>query len=168
MSQYVKNMKDDELMHYGVLGMRWGVRKSENKPFKERTYADMFMPTKKMADKANAKSAERRYQRKVNKTNKVAKKQGRLIDTGGPKVYGVKQKSGDILFVDRDVTDKRGIDEAEKQALALVKKGKQKTNKFLTSNEKTLVKDMIKNYDTSAPDYDEAIGILQEIERDLK
>lgn len=112
--------------------------------------------------------------KKGKKNNDAAIKSGRLIDTGGRDVMGVRQKNGDILFVDRNEVNKNGVDVAERKALDMIKneraiqKGKKKVHEILESEEKTLVKDMIEKYDVSDPDRAEALALLRQMEKDIK
>lgn len=157
----------DELYHFGVKGMKWGIRRYRNK-----------VKSKRMA-KLHQQEVERRaklHQLEVERINDAARKSGRLWDDGNPNVVGVRQKNGDILFVDRKEVNKNGIDVAERKVLDeterirranKIKKGKEKVNKILESEEKKLVKDMIKTYDMSDPDSEEALAILREIEKDF-
>ena len=49
-----------------------------------------------------------------------------------------------------------------------IKKGNAKVSKILESEEKTLIKDMIKTYDSSDPDKREALALLRQLEKDVK
>ena len=156
----------NELYHFGVKGMKWGVRRYRNK-----------VKNKRKA-RLHQKEVERRaklHQQEVERINDAARKSGRLWDDGNPNVVGVRQKNGDILFVDRKEVNKNGIDVAERKVLDetkriranKIKKGKEKADKILESEEKKLVKDMIKTYDMSDPDSQEALALLRELEKDL-
>lgn len=59
------------------------------------------------------------------------------------------------------------LDETKRIRANKIKKGKEKVNKILESEEKKLVKDMIKTYDMSDPDSEEALAILREMEKDF-
>lgn len=68
-------MHDDELMHYGVLGMKWGVRKSRS--------SGSSSSKKKSAIKSkasNLKSNASNLKRKVTKTTKKEEAQRKRID----------------------------------------------------------------------------------------
>ena len=146
--------------------MKWGIRRYRNK----------------VKNKRRAKLHQREVERKakshreeVERINDAARKSGRLWDDGNPNVVGVRQKNGDILFVDRKEVNKNGIDVAERKVLDeierirgnKIKKGKEKADKILEREEKKLVKDMIDTYDMSDPDSEEALALLREIEKDL-
>ena len=65
----VKNMENNYLMHYGVLGMKWGIRRYQNPdgsltPRGEKHYA-----------KKDSRWADRNYNRIYNKTYKKSKKE---------------------------------------------------------------------------------------------
>ena len=146
----------DELCHFGIKGMKWGIRRYRNK------------------DGTLTKAGKRRYQKEVEKINDAARKSGRLIDGFGDNVMGVRQKNGDIIFVDRQEINNNGVDIAESKTLDSIKKaramkkGEKMVNRILESEEKTLVKDMLKNYDMSDPDREEALDLLRQIEKSIK
>lgn len=142
----------DELCHHGILGMKWGVRRYQNKD------GTLTSAGKKRVKKQNAKAI----------------KEGRVIDTGNDKVVGVRQKNGDVLFVDRQLYRTRGVDFAESKAHEYIKEAtanRQKLKngkKFVDREEQTLVDDMLRTYDKSDPDKNEAMAILREIKKSNK
>ena len=142
----------DELCHHGILGMKWGVRRYQNK------------------DGTLTSAGKRR----VKKQNAKAIKEGRVIDTGNGNVVGVKQKNGDILFVDRQLYRTRGVDFAESKAHEHIKNAtanrqKLKTGRnFVDKEEQTIVDEMLRTYDKSDPDKNEAMKVLREIKKSNK
>ena len=157
----------NELYHFGIKGMKWGIRRYRNK-IKNKRRAKLHQREVELRAKL--------HQQEVERINDAARKSGRLWDDGNPNVVGVRQKNGDILFVDRKEVNKNGIDVAERKVkdeterirrANKIKNGKEKVNKILESEEKKLVKDMIKTYDMSEPDSQEALALLRELEKDL-
>lgn len=155
---YYANENAPYIQHYGVLGMRWGVRRYRNK------------------DGSLTKAGIRRHTKAVKKINDAAIKSGRVEETANPNVIGIRQKNGDVLFVDRNEFNKNGVDVAERKTLNMIKearantikKGKTKVRKILESEEKTLIKNMIKTYDQSDPDRREALALLRQLEKDVR
>lgn len=98
---YSENDYRDYLEHHGILGMRWGVRRYQNK------------------DGSLTSSGKKHYSSK----NALAKDKDRhrLVDDGNPNVVGVRQKNGDILFVSRQDAEKYGIKGAEKKTQDYIK-----------------------------------------------
>ena len=154
---YYANEQSPYIQHYGVLGMKWGRRRYHNK------------------DGSLTKAGIRRHTKEVNKINNAARKSGRVVESASPNVIGIRQKNGDILFVDRNEFNKNGVDVAERKTLNMIKearantikKGKAKVSKILESEEKTLIKNMIKTYDPSDPDKREALALLRQLEKDV-
>ena len=113
--------------------------------------------------------------RQSKKDIEKAKREGRLVNyTHSDDVWGIKQKNGDILFVDANEVRKFGVDAAEKRQMERNRQATQARaerlnngKKYVQSEEKTLVRELIATYDKSDPDYNEAIAVLREIEKDL-
>ena len=155
---YYANEQSPYIQHYGVLGMQWGRRRYRNK------------------DGSLTKAGIRRHAKAVKKINDAAIKSGRVEETANPNVIGIRQKNGDVLFVDRNEFNKNGVDVAERKTLNMIKearantikKGKTKVRKILESEEKTLIKNMIKTYDPSDPDRREALALLRQLEKDVR
>ena len=126
-------------------------------------------------DGSLTKAGIRRHAKAVKKINDAAIKSGRVEETANPNVIGIRQKNGDVLFVDRNEFNKNGVDVAERKTLNMIKearantikKGKTKVRKILESEEKTLIKNMIKTYDPSDPDRREALALLRQLEKDV-
>lgn len=148
-------MYEDELMHYGVLGMKWGRRKSRSSS-----------TSKSKRSKSLSKNLSRRQ---VKKQNSKAIKEGRIIDDGNDNVIGVKQKNGDILFVDRKQYLTRGVDYAESMTYKLIKeatanrKKLKQAKKFVDKEQKALADELLSTYDKNDPDAKEAMEILRDI-----
>ena len=117
-------------------------------------------------EKRIAKGEKVLSSKQIEKSIEKAKKTGRLVDIHDSKVMGVKQKNGDILFVDATDVRKLGVDAAEQKAKKYVEKNRAKGKKATDKEEKELIKDLMKNYDKNDPDYHEAMALLSEMYSD--
>lgn len=93
-----------------------------------------------------------------------------MADDGDENVIGVRQKNGDILFVDRKLYNSKGIDYAESSAKQYIKEARanaqrlKKGKNFVDKEEQKLVKEMLETYDKNDPDAEEAMAILRDIQ----
>ena len=154
-------MYEQYLQHHGILGQKWGVRRYQNKD-------GSLTSAGKKRRSGEQKTLSRRQ---VKKWNAKAVKNGRVVDDGDENVIGVKQKNGDIIFVDRKLYNSKGIDYAESSAKQYIKEATanaqkvKKGKKFVDKEEQKLVKEMLETYDKNDPDAEEAMAILRDIQK---
>lgn len=72
------------LMHYGVLGMKWGVRKNPQRAYEKATAKKRKLDTKAVNDQFKEAKAKKHMQSALNKQVKLADKYGNV--TPNPKV----------------------------------------------------------------------------------
>lgn len=73
MNEYITN-NPDELYHYGVLGMKWGVRRAVSKASRNERLRKKALNYDIKSDKANRKSEKIHSDKDLGRANKAAKK----------------------------------------------------------------------------------------------
>lgn len=112
MSQYVKVTSEDELTHWGVLGMKWGVRKDRDGVSYRKAEKDLDSSKLKSKDSRG----ETRKTRRIGPLGTVAAKGV----AGAHKTIGKVQRSS----ANAAKKDEKSIRTQRKQMLALTKNGK--------------------------------------------
>lgn len=85
---YAVQRSDDSLKHYGVRGMKWGVRKAIKSGNVKRLSKQYNKAAKKLA-KLNAKTDIKTQTAKANKYNKIAKRAGKVGIAGAGTLAGL-------------------------------------------------------------------------------
>lgn len=78
MSDYITQNSEDELYHYGVLGMKWGVRRAASKAAKNERLTKKALNYDIKSAKANKKSERIHAEQDLGQANRAAKKAAKL------------------------------------------------------------------------------------------
>lgn len=157
-----RNNTDDELMHYGILGMKWGVRRYQNKD-------GSLTPAGKKQAKRDAESLSRAMSKHLDSTNDFQRsvKRRYLVDEKGnnrwdDKGNGYFDTSGGLMIYDKNkltkkqknereylrVKDmlKQKYDDVRVQASYEIDTGKAYSKIILSKNGEQFVSDFTKDY----------------------
>lgn len=90
---YIYEIQDGELKHYGVLGMKWGVRKAaRNSRIAARKRYKKTIST--ATNEKAIRDARDKYQRERTKINQKAKRELDAIEAGRPAIVHAGKKAG--------------------------------------------------------------------------
>lgn len=194
-------MQQNELMHHGVKGMKWGVRKKSYGPSgivstqkRKKPIGTMdgdgwspkfrkpigtidengprskpkSLITVATAQKNASRAAEAARRKSVAESRASGDKGIGSFARANRKALAAKRQAYNESIANDKAYNKqvRAERKAEKQA-AKVKKGEALVNKKLLQEQKELVKDLMKNYDSTDPYREEAMQLLRELQDDL-
>lgn len=154
-------MYDDELMHYGVLGMKWGVRRSRAQLEKARTSGNKEQRNHAVAtlsshrDKINKKlsSLESKGERLEKKRYKSVVKSEPKIAKYNKKAAKLRQKASTSFFP----INERGLTVKANKLDVKVSKLEQKTAKIKAKIEKN--ERLKKSFETGLKDIDRTLTV---------
>lgn len=137
MSQYMKVSKEDELTHWGVLGMKWGVRKDRH----GSGSGGLGPRTKKIANKImelNGTKPRKRTKEQIElrdaklRKKKAYKDFSKAYDKYTSNPFNMFTKKGDEKYRDMDM--KLDVYLSEKENYRKIKRGQDEVKRLLKQN----------------------------------
>lgn len=132
-------MENNELLHWGTKGMRWGVRRYQNK------------------DGSLTPAGIKRYALKGYSQD--------LYNSNKTRIGKIYDRIDEENKKQQNAAKKKQTDHDKKSMQRITQKGKDRLDEMFRDEEKSLVRETIKTYSENDPDREEALEILREIEK---